>query len=252
MQKYKFDHDISIINAGDLHFGNLNCDRKAVQRMVDYIASDEHTFWVSTGDLAEVNLKSGKFFQYDSLPLDKEISELVTLLTPIAPKCLGLVESNHHDRLEKTTGLSIDNVLCSMLKIPFLGTFGRLAIQCGNVSYFVALHHGCGFGSGEGAKAANMMRLSNILRGYDVYLTGHSHCNDIKWREQMVLDRKHHRESVIHSLHACTGHYIQYDEKNSYAATKMLEPAPLGSTLLHLAKVDSSTKKKYSAKFWTP
>lgn len=247
-----FDHNIKIINLGDIHYGHPTCNRKAVTAAVDYIKRTPDLYWISIGDLCDVNLKSGKFFQHKALSLNSEIKELTSLLQPISHKCLGFVESNHHDRLEQTTGLSLDQVLASMIGLPFLGTFGRLCIRCDNISYYIAMHHGMGFGGTEGAKANNMMRLGNILRGYDVYCTGHTHCNDIKYREQRVLDRHHCRELTVTSLHACTGHYLTYDESTSYAAAKMLEPAPLGSTIITLKAAKSSAHKHFSGEFWTP
>lgn len=108
MHTYKFNESVKIVNLGDVHRGNKNCNTKLLKKNIDYILANDDVYWVSTGDLLEVALKSSKSSCYDSSSLDDETDDLTKELSPISHKCLGFVRSNHHNRLYKDSGLSLD------------------------------------------------------------------------------------------------------------------------------------------------
>ena len=152
IKQYKFDNTVSVVNFGDIHLGDRCCDKKSVYKVVKEIESDKDTYWLSTGDLLNVALKNSKSDVYSSLSVKEELKELVELIEPIKNKCLGIVGSNHHHRFENEVGLNLDETICALSGIPFLGEVAVIDVTCGSCSYFIALHHGCGGGRSAGAK----------------------------------------------------------------------------------------------------
>ena len=234
--------EISIINLGDVHFGNPNCDRKGFKNIVHIIKKTPNMYWVSTGDLLEVALKGSLGDVYKSQPLQEELQSIVDILSPIRKKCLGIVGSNHHDRLERETGLNLDHVICAWLGIPYLGYFGFLRIVVQNVGFYLCLHHGFGFGRSPGAKVNNMAYIGQVAKGFDVYLTGHTHSFSILTDTDWILDRKHYKMVKRDVYYVCTGHFLNY--KDSYAERKALKPKPKWCARLDLISKGNPSCKK--------
>ena len=57
MRTYQFDKPVSIINLGDIHRGNNNCDTDLLKKNIQIIADNPHIYWVSTGDMLETAIK---------------------------------------------------------------------------------------------------------------------------------------------------------------------------------------------------
>jgi hypothetical protein len=64
MKTYNFNGDIAVVNLGDLHLGSSFCDVSGVDKAIDYILKNENVYWVSTGDILDINLKQSKTFDY--------------------------------------------------------------------------------------------------------------------------------------------------------------------------------------------
>lgn len=232
LKTYTFNNSIKLVNFGDLHIGNKYCDIKGLKKVVDYIKNNDDVYWLSSGDILEVNLKSNKTFDYEGKSLQKEIQEACDLLEPIRQKCLGIVGSNHHKRIERAVGLNLDGMLSRLLSIPYLGVTGFLRIICDGCGYFVCIHHSTGFGRTRGAKANAAKKLNEVFKGYDIYLNGHTHCFQYFIDVDTILDRKHYKNMNINSYIITTGHYLDY--RNSYAEEMLLPPAPKGSVIVGL------------------
>ena len=235
--KYTFPSTIEIVNLGDLHRGDKCCDVKTFYSVRDYIRRTPNCYWVSTGDLLNVALKSSKSDVYSSLSLQEELDEFLGEIHGIREKCLGIVSSNHHDRIIKETGINLDRVLCQMADIPFLGDVGVLNITIGTpetamTSYYVVLHHGVGGGRTIGAKSNELARLGDVIASADVYLQGHTHQYAYFMLEAPYIDRKRGNVQTICSHFVTTGHYLSWDD--SYAQKLKLRPAPIGSALVTL------------------
>ena len=215
---------ISIVNIGDVHFGNPNCDREGFRNIVKKIKNEKDTYWVSTGDLLEVALIGSLGDVYKSQSLQDELQEVADILKPISKKCLGIVGSNHHERLEKKTGLNLDSVISMWLGIPYLGYFGFLRIIVKGIGFYICMHHGFGFGRSQGSKTNNMLHIGQVVKGFDVYLTGHSHSYSVIPETDRILDRKHNKVVERNVYYVCTGHFLNY--KGSYAEKKALKLKP--------------------------
>lgn len=144
MQTYKFDQSVRIVNLGDIHRGNNNCNTQLLKKNINFIRDNDDVRWISTGDLLETAIKSSKSSCYEASTPEEELDALAAELEPIRHKCLGFVASNHHNRIKKESGLNLDKVLADRAKIPFLGISAIIKVVCGRCVYFCVMHHGTG------------------------------------------------------------------------------------------------------------
>ena len=235
MQVYRFDSPVSVVNLGDIHRGNNNCDTKLLKKIIATIKDTESMYWISTGDLLETAIKSSKSSCYEASTPEEELDALSFELEPIRHKCLGFVASNHQNRIKKEVGLSLDKVLADRAKIPFLGIFAVIKVVCGKAAYFIAMHHGVGGGT-DGNKVNRAMKLAQNCLGADVYMTGHTHSFSYVQDVQTVIDRKRDNLQTFSTHHVTTGHYLQYE--GSYAEDMGLKAKPCGSAMITLGYAD--------------
>jgi hypothetical protein len=233
IQKHTFDTDVQIVDLGDVHRGDSCCDVELFKKHIDYIQNTPNTYWASTGDLLNVALKHSKSDVYSSDSLEEEFASLISDLTPIKDKCLGVCSSNHHNRFDQAVGMSLDKLICTNLHIPYTGDFGLFNFTCGRVSYYMIMHHGTGGGSTDGAKANDLAKLQYVLPSCDVYLQGHTHAYRHFIDETPYIDRKRNKITYIQSHMVCTGHYLKWE--NSYAQRMKLKPKPRGSAIITLS-----------------
>lgn len=238
---YKIPDDCLLYNLGDIHRGDEACDVPLFLKIVQEVARERYARWVSTGDMLNCALAGGKSSSYTSSAVQGELESLTAELKPIADKYFGFVASNHHGRMDRAVGMSLDKVLAQYLGVPYLGKRGRIAITCNRLSYWVALHHLCGGGSTMGAKANKMERMTQWMPGFDVYLGGHTHTYSVSEDVIEVPDRKRYIMRPLRSLKVVTGHFLDYDK--SYAADMMLPEKPKGAAMVHLKAAPSGNER---------
>jgi hypothetical protein len=249
MQTHQFDRAIRLYNLGDVHYGSHLCDEPLLKKLINTIAADDSAYWVSTGDLLDAALKNSKSSVYESCSPEEELDGLTSLLQPIQSKCLGFVASNHHNRVQREVGISLDRVLADRSGLPFLGISAIIKITCGRCSYFISLHHGVGGGS-SGNKLNRAMTLAQNWLGADVYFTGHTHSFSYAQDIQTIIDRKRDKTTEITTHHVTTGHYIKYP--GSYAEDLGLKAKPRGSAFAGLTANGSGQElnKAVAVGFW--
>lgn len=230
--RHSFGGDISLVNLGDVHRGDDACDTAALYRVIKQIEQDPDTYWFSTGDLLNVALASSKSSSYSSMNLDEEMEALTREIRPITSKCLGLVSSNHHLRVEREIGMSLDALLAREWRVPFLGDLGEICVVCDRAAYYMVLFHGFGGGVTRGGKANKAERPETVLPGADLYATGHTHSFAHFISSTPILDRKRNIRSSIDTHFVVTGHFLNYGK--SYAPRMALKPMPCGSSRIKL------------------
>ncbi|HAR37915.1 MAG TPA: hypothetical protein DCS09_04695 [Porphyromonadaceae bacterium] len=231
MQTYQFSHPVDIVNLGDIHRGNNNCDTNLLRKNIQQIADNPNMYWISTGDMLETAIKSSKSSCYEASTPEEELDALSLELEPIRLKCLGFTASNHQNRIKKEVGLSLDKILADRAQIPYLGIAATIKVTCGRCSYFIAMHHGVGGGT-AGNKVNRAVGLAQNWLGADIYFTGHTHSFAHVTDIQTIIDRKRDKMTEIVTHHITTGHYLQY--KGSYAEDLGLKAKPRGSAVVSL------------------
>lgn len=203
---YRHEYDaITLYHLTDLHLGHAACDEKLLQADIARIAADPLAYWIGGGDyLDAVPRKNDKRSSTDSLaPWCKDANDTILaqldyveeLLSPIAPKCLGLLEGNHETaqldhnnrdvfsdfvgRIGRHAGL--DGTRAHSLALGYEGFIDlRFHYQpAGNATghnwkLIVYTHHGFGGGRKMGGPALTM---EDAMGRYDadLLLMGHRH-----------------------------------------------------------------------------
>lgn len=240
--KYEFSGNVKLINLGDIHRGDDSCDVNTLHKTIDYIRKDDDARWYSTGDLLNVALKNSKSSVYSSMSPKKELKTLKAELEPIARKCLGFVGSNHHNRIDNETGLSLDEYIAAELNIPYLGKIGLICVKVGASCYYMAMHHGTGGGKKRGGKVNSLSELAVVLPGADIYSEGHSHSYVSFVDDVPYIDRKRTAMQMVPATFVTTGHYLKWE--GSYAQDSKYKPMPIGSSILELYASEGGNKKK--------
>jgi len=230
--KYNFDGPINIVALGDSHYGDMLCDREMFKSVVNRIASEKDTYAVITGDLLNVGIADSVTGAYGSDTLSDELDAICEILMPIKDKILCFVSSNHHSRVERKTGLSIDKEISARLGINFDGHVGVINVVCGSSSYFIAVHHGTGGGRTMGGKANEIKRLEEIVPGCDIYLQGHTHTFQHYVQSSFNVNRHRSKIDKIDVHFVTTGHFLDYEK--SYAAEAKFRPSVKGSAMIFL------------------
>lgn len=247
MEIYQFPHEVRIYNLGDIHRGNKTCNTSRLYKTIAAIKDDPHARWISTGDILETATNNSKSDSYSAMSPDEELTAIAEEFAPIASKCLGFVASNHHHRIEREVGLSLDTVLAEKLSIPFLGKSARIVVVCGRCAYFINLHHGVGGGT-DGNKLNRAITLAQNWLGLDIYMTGHTHTYDHCPIIQTVIDRKRRKMTEIKSHIVITGHYLGYE--GSYAEDMGLKAKPIGSAVVELGYNDVGVEANKKIRAW--
>lgn len=244
IHKHVFIKDeIKIINLGDVHYGNVACDRKFLNKVVNYIKENKDVYWLSTGDMLDVNISKSNFYDANGLEVNEEFNELVDLLTPISYKCLGFVGSNHSHRIHKLSGLNLDGVLAKTCSITYLGNTGLIgcSLQLENDKYrkhsqcyYISLTHGFSGGTTLGAKANSVQRLYDMLPNVDICLEGHTHTFITTVKEVYSINRSNNKLTNNKVTLCVCGHCL--DWQKSYASSGKYQPTPIGFPEITLSR----------------
>lgn len=208
-----------IVPLGDIHIGSAACDEKLLRQVVARIEADPTCYWIGMGDYCEfINIHDKRF---DSAVLADwvDVADLVDLaqaqrdrflsiVKPIAGKCLGLVIGNHEGTIQRKFERDIYREIVVTLKgwggfpndhkLAF-GVYGWLQLafcwgedkRGGSVVITGNVHHGFTGGRLGGAKALNMERWL-WTHNADFVLFGHSHNADVYRRAVEYVGRNGH------------------------------------------------------------
>ena len=254
---------IRIVPLGDVHIGSAACDEKRLQQVVDGIAEDDDAYWLGMGDYAEFINRSDRRFDPAVLASWIDVADLVDLpraqrdrflsiIKPIAGKCLGLIEGNHEQSIKARFERDIYSEIVSIIKswggfepdhqLAF-GMYGylRLVFKFGGNKRTAAVgitgnvHHGFTGGRLGGAKALNMERWL-WTHDADFVVFGHSHNADIFKRSVEGIDRQ---GNVINTVRrgGFSGTFmrtINPDGPATYSERRGYLPLPLGGICIEI------------------
>ena len=246
--------ELKIINLGDVHYGNIACEKNFFKKVINYIKDNPDVYWLSTGDMLDVNISKSPFYDPSGLEINDEFNEIVDLLEPISSKCLGFVGSNHSHRIHKLSGLNLDQILAKFCSIPYLGNTGLINCTLKKPdsnrnhvqSYYISMTHGFSGGTTLGAKANSVQRLYDMIPNVDICLEGHTHTFITTVKEVYSINRSGNKlTSNVVTLCVC-GHCL--DWQKSYASSGKYQPTPIGFPLITL----TSKQKNVDIKLLTP
>jgi len=199
--KYRSRKDsFKLYPIGDIHAGTKHCSESETKKQVKVVEEDPYALWIGMGDYGEFITPKDPRWDVDVISPwveQNNVAEsqrvwLKKLLSPIANKCIGLLEGNHEVSIRQHNFQDIYLDLCRDLGVTPLGysCFVRFFFKRGaaGVHSFVGVfQHGSGAAQTEGGK---IMRLKRLMDSFDADIYAMGHLHDIKTNSiaQMTID----------------------------------------------------------------
>ena len=181
-----YTEQIEIHPMADLHIGDSMCDFKGIMERIEYIKNTPNAYCVLDGDLMDTAICSsiGDTYGANLQPME-QLKMCVKIFEPIKDKILCVLPGNHENRVYRSDGLDITELMCAQLGIPekYSPTTALLFIRFGKRCathhhrpqlYTVYVTHGSGGGRKEGGKVNRLADLASIVDS-DIYIHAHTH-----------------------------------------------------------------------------
>ena len=181
-----YAESIEIYPMADLHIGDNNCDFKLIMERIEYIKNTPNAYCILDGDLMDTAICSsiGDTYGANLQPME-QLKMCVKIFDPIKDKILCVLPGNHENRIYKSDGLDITELMCAQLGIPerYSPTTALLFIRFGRNGhrtpnrpwlYTAYVTHGSGGGRKEGGKINRLADLACIVDA-DIYIHAHTH-----------------------------------------------------------------------------
>jgi predicted phosphodiesterase len=181
-----YAEQIEIHPMADLHIGDSMSDYKLIMERIEHIKNTPNAYCILDGDLMDtaVCTSIGDTYGANLQPME-QLRQCVKIFEPIKDKILAVLPGNHENRVYKSDGLDITEVMCSQLGIPerYSATTALLFVRFGDQGgrnhnrpqlYTVYVTHGSGGGRREGGKVNRLADLASIVDA-DIYVHAHTH-----------------------------------------------------------------------------
>lgn len=177
---------IEIHPMADLHIGDAHCDYKGILERLEHIKNTPNAYVILDGDLMDTAIANSVGDTYGaSLQPMEQLKHCVKLFEPIKDKILAVLTGNHENRVYKTDGIDITQLMCSQLGLQdrYSPTTALLFVRFGlnkaighgrRQLYTIYVTHGAGGGRKEGGKINRLADLGGIVDA-DIYVMGHTH-----------------------------------------------------------------------------
>ena len=182
-----FAEQIVIDPLGDLHIGDAMCDYKSIMERIERIKDTPNMYCTLGGDLMDTAVCSSIGDTYTaSLQPSEQLKHCVKIFEPIKDKILCVLPGNHENRVWKSDGIDMTEIMCAQLGIPerYTPTTALAFVRFGRQNhgggtgrpflYTMYVTHGSGGGRREGGKVNRLADLASIVDA-DIYLHHHTH-----------------------------------------------------------------------------
>jgi len=177
---------IEIHPMADLHIGDSMSDFKLIMERIEHIKNSPNAYCILDGDLMDtaVCTSIGDTYGANLQPME-QLKQCVKIFEPIKDKILCVLPGNHENRVYKSDGLDITEIMCAQLGIPekYSPTTALLFVRFGKnptrtpyrpFLYTIYATHGSGGGRKEGGKVNRLADLASIVDA-DIYIHAHTH-----------------------------------------------------------------------------
>ena len=181
-----FAEVIEIHPMGDKHIGDSMCDFKSIMEEIEYIRTTPNAYCILTGDLMDTAIASsiGDTYGANLQPME-QLKMCAKIFEPIKDKIIAVLPGNHENRVYKSDGIDMTEVMCSQLGVGdrYSPTTALLFIRFGTQGgkyhnrpqlYTAYVTHGSGGGRREGGKVNRLADLASIVDA-DIYIHSHTH-----------------------------------------------------------------------------
>ena len=237
-----FAERIEIDPMGDLHIGDNMCDYKSIMERIERIKETPNLYCTLGGDLMDTAVCSSIGDTYGAnLQPSEQLKHCVKIFAPIKDKILCVLPGNHENRVYRSDGLDMTEIMCAQLGIPekYTPTTALLFIRFGKTSqhrhgrpqlYTAYLTHGAGGGRKEGGKVNRLADLASIVDA-DIYIHHHTHLPVIFKESFYRVSGSNSSVSLVEKLFvngAASLNYGGYGDKAGF------KPASKASPIIYL------------------
>lgn len=239
------DGEYLLYPLGDIHLGTKHCTESDAQKIITEIKDNPQAFWIGMGDYGEFITPNDKRWDSKSIAdwlvgeedniAEAQTDRIEKLLTPIADKCIGLIEGNHEEDIRRYLHVDVHKNLCKRLDLTNLyhSTWVRLRFERENSSerhmFKCVFTHGSGWAITPGAK---MNRLQRFMNAFDARIYGHGHMHDIITHTVPYLDLSDtniiHQKERVGAVTGCWFRTYSQGVAASYGERKNYPPTSLG------------------------
>jgi hypothetical protein len=235
---------IEIHPMADLHIGDSCSDFKLIMERIDHIKNTPNAYCILDGDLMDTAIASsiGDTYGANLQPME-QLRQCVKIFEPIKDKILAVLPGNHENRVYKSDGLDITEVMCSQLGIPekYSPTTALLFIRFGKAAnshgrkncrqlYTAYVTHGSGGGRREGGKVNRLADLACIV-DTDIYIHAHTHLPLVFKESFFRVSSCTSSVSMVDKLFVNTAAALNY---GGYGDKQGYKPASKSSPVIYL------------------
>lgn len=240
---------IEIHPMSDLHIGDSMCDFKLIQERIEHIKSTPNAYCILDGDLMDTAICSsiGDTYGANLQPME-QLKLCVKIFEPIKEKILAVLPGNHENRVYKSDGLDMTELMCAQLGIPekYSPTTALLFIRFGRqkqnhnrpLFYTAYVTHGSGGGRKEGGKINRLADLACIVDS-DLYIMGHTHLPVIMKESFYRVSGSNSSVSLVDKLFVNTAAALNY---GGYGDKAGFKPASKSTPVIYLSGRQRSMK----------
>lgn len=226
----------------DLHIGDSMCDFKGIMERIEYIKNTPNAYCILDGDLMDTAICTsvGDTYGANLQPME-QLKQCVKIFEPIKDKILAVLPGNHENRVYRSDGLDITELMCAQLGIPekYSPTtallFVRFGKTCGHNKYRPQLYtiyatHGAGGGRKEGGKVNRLADLASIVDA-DIYIHAHTHLPIIFKEAYFRVNSGNSSVAVVDKLFVNSAASLNY---GGYGDRQGFKPASKSSPVIYL------------------
>ena len=237
-----FAEKIEIHPMADLHIGDSNCDFKLIMERIEHIKNTDNAYCILDGDLMDTAISSsiGDTYGANLQPME-QLKMCVKIFEPIKDKILAVLPGNHENRVYKSDGMDITELMCAQLGIPhkYSPTTALLFIRFGKgnannrhrpILYTAYVTHGSGGGRKEGGKVNRLADLASIVDA-DIYITGHTHLPLVMKEAFFRVSGSNSSVALVDKLFINTSAWLNY---GGYGDKAGFKPASKKTPVIYL------------------
>lgn len=234
-----FAEVIEVHPMADLHIGDSQADFKLIMERIEHIKNTDNAYCILDGDLMDSAIASsiGDTYGANLQPME-QLKQCVKIFEPIKEKILAVLPGNHENRVYKSDGLDITEIMCNQLGIPerYSPTTALLFIRFGKGKknrpqlYTAYVTHGSGGGRREGGKVNRLADLASIVDA-DIYIHAHTHLPLVFKESFFRVSGSNSSAALVEKLFVNTAAALNY---GGYGDKQGYKPASKQSPVIYL------------------
>lgn len=242
---------VEVHPMADLHIGDSMSDFKLIMEHIEYIKNTPNAYCILDGDLMDTAVCSsiGDTYGANHQPME-QLKMCVKIFEPIKDKILAVLPGNHENRVYKSDGLDITEIMCAQLGIPerYSPTTALLFIRFGKrpnghhgrpMLYTIYATHGAGGGRKEGGKVNRLADLAAIVDA-DCYCHAHTHLPLVFKEAFYRVSGANSSVALVDKLFVNSGASLNY---GGYGDKAGFKPASKSSPVIYL---DGTNRDMYA------